>query len=156
MAASVLGEAFASDRFAGVKRPFGETFPPIATPPIANLTGRAKADTRFSPIYPGFALGCTIDAMWFIESDPVGPGRMKYAIGGCFPRGTAARGDFDASSPGYFERWETAMREDNDALERQHKGPLSPCAMPGRIQTARESIVPILGRWVAERVIANA
>ena len=90
MAASVLGEAFASDRFAGVKRPFGETFPPIANLPIANLTGRAKAGTRFSPIYPGFALGCTIDAM------------------------------------------------------------------PGRIQPARESIVPILGRWVAERVIANA
>ncbi|MFN0041762.1 MAG: aromatic ring-hydroxylating oxygenase subunit alpha [Alphaproteobacteria bacterium] len=124
-------------------------------PPIATLTGRAKAGTRFSLIYPGFALGCTIDAMWFIESYPVSPGRTKYAIGGCFPRKTTARGDYDALAPGYFERWETAAREDNDALERQHKGLLSPYALPGRIQPALESIVPILGRWVAERVLSN-
>lgn len=150
MAASVLGEAFAPDRFAGVKRPFGEAFPPIAS-----RTGRAEAGTRFSLIHPGLARGSTMDAMWFIESDLVGPGPTKYAIGGWFPRETAARGGLDALAPEYFERRETTVRADNDALERRYKGLLSPSTMPGRIQPALASIAPILGRWFAERAIAN-
>jgi choline monooxygenase len=125
-------------------------------PPIATLTGRPASGTRFSLIYPGFALGCTIDAMWFIESYPQSAGRTKYAIGGCFPRSTVARPDFEALAPGYHERWETAVREDNEALERQHQGLLSPYARQGRMQPRLEPIVQMLARWVTDRVIGNS
>jgi hypothetical protein len=41
------------------------------------------------------------------------------------------------------------------ALERQHKGLLSPHARPGRIHPAYESAVTQYGRWVVDRVIGN-
>ena len=125
-------------------------------PPIATLTGRAKAGTRYSLLYPGMALGLSIDAMWYIESYPVSAGRTRYALNGCFPKSTVARADFKEKVGGYIERWETAAHEDNVALERQHKGFLSPHARPGRIQPGMESIVARFGRWVVDRVVGNA
>ena len=123
--------------------------------PIPTLFGPAQEGTRFSLLYPGTALGCTIDAMWFIECYPVSAGHTRYAVNGCFHRSALDHPEFEALARGYHERWETAVREDNEALERQHRGLLSPLARPGRVQPTLESIVPMLARWVTDRVIGN-
>ena len=125
-----------------------------AFPPIATLAGRARHGTRFTLVYPSLVFGCTIDAMWFIECYPQGPGRTRYAHGACFPKAVVERPDFGELVAGYYERFDAAVNEDNMALERQHKGLSSPFAGPGRLSHL-EPIVAMLGQWVTDRVIGN-
>ncbi|MBM3541023.1 MAG: hypothetical protein FJX51_03155 [Alphaproteobacteria bacterium] len=125
-------------------------------PPIANLEGQAKAGTRWTVTYTGFCFVVTIDAMWYIECYPKGPGLTRYAWVNCFPRTTAARADYERIAPGYYQRWDLAVAEDNVVLERQQRGLSSPFARPGRIQPRKEPIMAHLHAWVAERVVGNA
>ena len=125
-------------------------------PPIPTLEGQAKAGTRWTVTYSGFCFAVTIDAMWFIECYPLGPDRTRYAWVNCFPRSTASRADYARVAPGYYERWDIAVIEDNAILERQQRGLASPFARPGRLQPRKEPIVAHFGRWLADRVIGNA
>jgi phenylpropionate dioxygenase-like ring-hydroxylating dioxygenase large terminal subunit len=125
-------------------------------PPIANLEGQAKAGTRWTVTYTGFCFVVTIDAMWYIECYPKRPDLTHYAWVNCFPRETAARADYDAIAPGYYQRWDLAVAEDNVVLERQQRGLSSPFARAGRVQPRKEPIMAHLHKWVAERVIGNA
>jgi choline monooxygenase len=125
-------------------------------PLIASLEGQAKGGTRWTVTYTGFCFAATIDCMWFIECYPIAPNKTRYAWVNCFPRSTMDRADYEKLAPGYYERWDAAVIEDNAVLERQQRGLSSPYARPSRMQPRKEPIVAYLNQWVVDQVIGNA
>ena len=71
--------------------------------------------------------------------------------GGCFPRDTVQRADFEEVSPRYLHRWDTTIGEDIVASEWQQRGLSSPLAARGRF-SFRESLVHEIDNWVLDRV----
>ena len=122
--------------------------------PIATLKGRLLDGSRYTQILPSTVFACTRDCMWFFECYPDGPNRTTFYLNSCFPRATTERTDFEELAESYYERWDTALREDIDILERQHLGMATPLAQPGRYSYL-ESAVGHFERWVAKQVDAS-
>ena len=122
-------------------------------PRIATLTGKPARGTYFIMLYPLTMLGCTIDCVWYLELRPHGPDRTTLIHGGCFPRETVGRHDFEAMVQRYYHRWDTTIGEDIQASEWQQRGLSSPFAARGRF-SFRESLVHEIDNWVLDRVIA--
>jgi phenylpropionate dioxygenase-like ring-hydroxylating dioxygenase large terminal subunit len=119
--------------------------------PIATLEGRLLNGSRYTQIFPSTIFACTRDCMWYFECYPDGPNRTTFYMNSCFPRVTVERADFGEIAAGYYDRWDIALREDIDILERQHLGMASPHAQPGRYSHL-ESGVGHFERWIAQQI----
>jgi phenylpropionate dioxygenase-like ring-hydroxylating dioxygenase large terminal subunit len=121
-------------------------------PHIAGLTGKAKTGAYFALIYPATFFATTKDCMWFLQTIPLGPAKMKLSLGSCFPRATVARPDFQEVVQRYYKRWDKSIPEDNAISELQQAGLRSSLARPGRL-SLREPVVHSIANWVLDRVL---
>ncbi len=121
-------------------------------PRIPTLEGKAVDGTYFIMLYPMTMLACTVDCMWYLELSPLGPDRTTLVHGGCFPRATVERPDFETVVSRYYHRWDTTIAEDIAASEWQQRGLSSPLAPRGRF-SFRESLVHEIDNWVLDRVL---
>jgi len=121
-------------------------------PYIRTLKGAAAEGSHFVCLYPTTMLGMTKDTVWWLEERPRGPERITLVFGGCFPRETVARPDFEEKLKYYVKRWDKSIGEDNDISEVQHAGLRSPFAMPGRY-SPHEPLVHHIANWVLDRVL---
>lgn len=124
----------------------------VGFPRIEGLEGLAGQGTYYTLTYPSTMYGCTIDCMWWFEVHPLGPEKMKLIVGGCFPKETAARADFEEVSQRYYKRWQISVGEDNDISELQQAGIRSPLAEPGRL-SYMEPLVHDIANWVLDHVL---
>ncbi len=128
--------------------PATRTFDPIPT-----LDDRLSRGTRYTHVFPGLAFAAARDCLWFFECYPVSPGESVFYLNSCFPAATLARCDFDKIVASYYARWDTALAEDIEMLERQQRGMASPLARPGR-SSHLESAVTQFERWIAASALA--
>ena len=126
----------------------------VGFPPIPSRRGKAATGTYFVMLYPSTMLGVTSDCTWYLELRPLGSRRTLLIHGACFPRSTVARDDFHDVAPRYFKRWDTTVREDIDASERQQRGLESPFSARGRF-SHHEVLVHEIDNWVLDRVLAG-
>lgn len=130
--------------------PGAEGFPPMPT-----LTGRAKDGSTYACVFPCTLLAQTKDCVWHVEIHPLGPDRIKLAIGACFHPETIARPDFAETLENYYKRWDVSVIEDNAINEIQQKGVSSPLTQAGRVSNF-EALSHIHRNWVLDRVVGNA
>jgi phenylpropionate dioxygenase-like ring-hydroxylating dioxygenase large terminal subunit len=123
------------------------TFPHIPT-----LSGKASTGAYFALIYPATFFATTKDCMWFLQTIPLGPARMKLSVGSCFPRSTIERPDFPEVVQRYYTRWDKSIPEDNAISERQQEGLRTSLAKPGRL-SLHEPVVHSIANWVLDRVL---
>jgi choline monooxygenase len=129
----------------------GDTTP---FPHIEGLTGRTATGTYFTAIYPSTFFATTQDCMWWLQTIPLGPRRMRVIHGACFPRSTVARGDFGDVVERYYRRWDKSIPEDNGIAEQQQAGLESSLARPGRL-SIREPLVHAMANWILDRVLVD-
>lgn len=120
-------------------------------PNIPSLTGRLTGGTRYNLVYPSMPMALSVDSFWYFEVEPLGVDRTRAIYHNGFHKDAFAHPEFDDRAAAYFRRWDTAIAEDIVILERQQQGLTSPLASAGRFSYLEE-IVPMFGRWVAERV----
>jgi phenylpropionate dioxygenase-like ring-hydroxylating dioxygenase large terminal subunit len=121
-------------------------------PHIPTLKGKAATGAYFALIYPAAFFGTTKDCMWFLQTIPLGPAKMKLSVGSCFPKSTVARPDFQEVVQRYYTRWDKSIPEDNGISERQQAGLSTSLATPGRL-SLREPVVHTIANWVLDRVL---
>ncbi|MCK6453717.1 MAG: aromatic ring-hydroxylating dioxygenase subunit alpha [Alphaproteobacteria bacterium] len=124
-------------------------------PPIKGLEGRIAKGTYYPNIHPSTVMGCCVDGMWFVRSDPLGPERTRLVVGTCFPRATLERRDFAKVAKRYYKRLDTTIPEDIKAAEDQQAGLRSPYYRPGRLSYL-EQLVHSIDNWVLDRVLDRA
>lgn len=129
----------------------GDTTP---FPHIPTLAGKAATGTYFALIYPATFFATTKDCMWFLQTIPLGPARMRLSVGSCFPRSTVERPDFEEVVQRYYRRWDKSIPEDNAISERQQAGLASSLARPGRL-SMHEPVVHAMANWVLDRVLED-
>lgn len=122
-----------------------------ALPSIPGLPERLRNGTRYTVVYPGLIFALTTDSMWSYVCTPEGPGRTRVLMENCFPREAVESGEFEALSPGYYERSDVGLAEDIAVLTRQQKALGSPFASPGRF-CYLEELTSLFDRWVAEAI----
>ena len=123
-------------------------------PAMPGLTGRALEGSTFTCVFPCALLANTKDCVWHVEIYPSAPGRIKLAVGACFPPETIARADFPEMVKRYYERWDVSVIEDNDINELQQKGVSSPLAEAGRV-SPMEALSHTHRNWVLDRVLGR-
>ena len=121
-------------------------------PRVSSLEGPASEGTYFIAIYPASFLVFTIDCMWWMEFQPLGPRRTKVVVGSCFPQSTVQRSDFEEVVEAYYARLDASHPEDNDAAILQQRGLESPHAQPGRL-SVRETGVHVVDNWILDQVL---
>jgi phenylpropionate dioxygenase-like ring-hydroxylating dioxygenase large terminal subunit len=121
-------------------------------PPIEGLQGRIAEGTYYPSIHPSTMMGCCIDGMWWVRSDPLGPERTRITAGSCFPRKVLERNDFADIVPLYYKRLDTTIPEDIKAAEDQQIGLRSPYYRPGRLSYL-EQLVHTIDNWVLDQVL---
>lgn len=123
------------------------TFPHIPT-----LSGGPATGSYFAVIYPATFFATTKDCMWWLQTIPLSPAKMKLSLGSCFPRSTVERDDFEEVVQLYYKRWDKSIPEDNAISERQQAGLQSSFARSGRL-SVREPVVHSIANWVLDRVL---
>jgi choline monooxygenase len=120
-------------------------------PPIDGLDQQARKGTYFTMILPATQFACAQDAMWWLAMRPVAADRTILSLGGCFPRSTAARPDFEQHAQAYYDRWQRVAQEDVGILEAQQRGLASMLYTPGQL-SPRDALVNAVDTWVLERI----
>ena len=123
-------------------------------PPMPSLTGRAVEGSTFACVFPCTLLANTKDCVWHVEIHPLGPDRIRLAVGACFHPETVKRPDFTELVARYYERWDVSVKEDNDVNELQQRGVSSPLAEAGRV-SPMEALSHTHRNWVLDRVIGR-
>ena len=121
-------------------------------PPIPSLKGKAARGTHYPLIYPSTMLGCTIDAMWFLEIHPLSATTMRLIVGSCFPKTIMERPDFEEIAANYYKRWDMTTQEDIEISVLQQQGVSAPFSRPGRL-SEHEPLVHAIDNWVLDRVL---
>jgi len=121
-------------------------------PPIPGLQGKAGLGTFYPLLFPSTMLGCTIDAMWYLEIHPVDATHMKLIVGQCFPREITQRSDFEQIAANYYKRWDMTTREDIEISLVQQQGMCAPLTRPGRL-SEHEPLVHAIDNWVLDHVL---
>ncbi|HKF71717.1 MAG TPA: aromatic ring-hydroxylating dioxygenase subunit alpha [Stellaceae bacterium] len=127
----------------------GETPPPF--PPIEGLSAEAQRGTYFSLILPTTQFAVAQDSMWWLQVRPLAADRSILSLGGCFPRSTVTRADFEEKARPYYDRWLRVAQEDVGMLEIQQVGLGSALHRPGLLSW-REALVARIDRWIMERI----
>ena len=122
-------------------------------PPLSTLRGAAREGSHYVLIYPYAMLGCDLDAVWYKQMIPEGPGRVRNIATYCFHKEMLARPDYEQVAPKYFRRYRKVVGEDNAAMELQYKGLASPYAQPGRFSD-REVLVHRIDNWVLDQIFS--
>jgi phenylpropionate dioxygenase-like ring-hydroxylating dioxygenase large terminal subunit len=120
-------------------------------PPVSTLEGAAREGSHYALLYPFAMIGCDLDAIWYKQMIPEGPGRVRNIATYCFHKEIVARPDYDSIAPRYFRRYRKVVGEDNAAMERQLAGLASPFARPGRFSD-REILVYRIDNWILDQV----
>ena len=121
-------------------------------PAIPGLAGDATRGTYFTMVYPSTQFACAQDCMWWLDFQPLEPGRTRLVLGSCFPEPTVARPDFESEVQAYYRRWDRATPEDNAICEAQQRGLASELRRPGRF-AAGEFAVHAIDNWVLDRIL---
>ena len=121
-------------------------------PPIPTLKGKAARGTHYPLIFPSTMLGCTIDAMWFLEIHPLSATTMRLIVGSCFAKTITERPDFAEIAANYYKRWDITTQEDLDISVLQQQGISAPFSRPGRL-SEHEPLVHAIDNWVLDRVL---
>lgn len=124
-------------------------------PAMPALSGRAADGSTYACVFPCTLLANTKDCVWHVEIHPLGPDKIKLAVGALFHPDTIARPDFEEKLPLYYKRWDVSVDEDNVINELQQKGVSSPMAKAGRVSNF-EALSHMHRNWVLDRVIGNA
>lgn len=127
----------------------GDLPPPF--PALDGLSAEARRGTYFSLILPTTQFAVAQDSMWWLQMRPVAPDRSILSLGGCFPRTTVARADFEGKAAAYYQRWRLVAEEDVGMLELQQQGLASPLRQPGQMSW-REATVHRIDQWVMSRL----
>jgi phenylpropionate dioxygenase-like ring-hydroxylating dioxygenase large terminal subunit len=123
-----------------------------ALPTMPGLEGRWALGARYTWIFPNMTFAAGKESLWVYEAYPLGPHRCEVRQTICFPTDTLRRPDFEERSAHYTHRLDAALEEDVAALENQHKGLVSPFAVPGRFSALMEPNVAAFARWCADRL----
>jgi phenylpropionate dioxygenase-like ring-hydroxylating dioxygenase large terminal subunit len=123
-------------------------------PPLSTLRGAAREGSHYVLIYPYAMLGCDLDAIWYKQMIPEGPGKVRNIATYCFHKETLARPDYEEIAPRYIKRYRKVVGEDNVAMELQLKGLTSPYASPGRFSD-REILVHRIDNWVLDQILGR-
>jgi phenylpropionate dioxygenase-like ring-hydroxylating dioxygenase large terminal subunit len=118
-------------------------------PPIDGLDAQARKGTYFTMILPATQFACAQDAVWWLAMRPEAADRTILSLGGCFPRSTVARPDFQHHAQAYYDRWQRVAQEDVGILEAQQRGLGSILYTPGPLST-RDALVSAVDTWVLE------
>ena len=124
----------------------------VPFPHIEELEGLPGEGSFFTVVYPATFFGNTQDCMWWLQTMPFGPDRMRVIMGSCFPRGTVDSPSFEKDAEIYYKRWDKALFEDSGISERQQSGFASSYCVPGRF-SSHEPVVHALDNWVLDRTV---
>jgi len=132
-----------------------ETDDTYTCPIIESLDSRESKGSRYTQVFPSLIMCCTRDCMWFFECYPVSADESVFYMNSCFPKQTVDRSDFKDIARAYYDRWDVALAEDIDVLEKQQRGMSSPLATSTRYSWM-ESGVAMFEQWINEQVVADS
>jgi len=118
---------------------------------IPGLDDRQSRGSRYTQMFPSLIMCCTRDCMWFYECYPVSTNESVFYMNSCFPKRTVERDDFEDIARAYYERWDIALAEDIEVLEKQQRGMSSPLATTTRYSWM-ESGVALFEQWIDDQV----
>jgi choline monooxygenase len=121
-------------------------------PPIETLSGRYEHGTYYPCLYPTSLFGWTIDCLWIFEIRPTGPESMDLVANSFFPKDRLDRPDFDALAAHYYERADTILPEDNEAVLWQQEGLRAPVNAAAKF-THMETLCHAFDNWILDQVL---
>ncbi len=127
-----------------------DQLPPL--PPIDGLDADAQQGTYFTLLFPACQLVFAQDCLWWLNVIPVASDRSILEIGGCFPKSTVERPDFQEKALPYYARWEAVGQEDVGILERQQVALSTRFYKPGRL-SHRDAQIRKFNEWVLRRLV---
>jgi phenylpropionate dioxygenase-like ring-hydroxylating dioxygenase large terminal subunit len=134
---------------------------------FAGTLGVLQGETGFPPM-PGFSLDrperhtlaimlpstvltATVDAIWWVTLFPTAAESTTVVVCHAFPEGVRALPDYDAIAERYFRRFDLVNVEDNEIVERQHRGLMQSLRQPGPY-APQEMLVHAFSRYVVDAV----
>ncbi|RTL66202.1 MAG: aromatic ring-hydroxylating dioxygenase subunit alpha [Hyphomicrobiales bacterium] len=121
-------------------------------PRFPNLTGRYTEGTYYPCLLPATLFGFTVDSVWVFELHPKGPDRTTLVAASLFAREATERPDFEEKAAHYYQRVDTIVPEDNEAVERQQEGLCLPVGLSGKF-TQLETLCHAFDNWVLDQVV---
>jgi phenylpropionate dioxygenase-like ring-hydroxylating dioxygenase large terminal subunit len=124
-----------------------------ALPMMPGLTGRNRAGTRYTWVFPSLTFAAGTEAVWAYDAQPTGVDRCHVTMWVCFPPETVASPGFEEKASRYYTRMDEALDEDIAIIERQQAGMASPLARAGRWSELERGAAAFAG-WYKERLAA--
>lgn len=128
----------------------------MALPDMAGLKDPATEGVRYTWVFPNMTFAAGRDALWVYEAYPLSPGQCHVVQSACFPPETLALPDAATRVDAYLHRLDAAIEEDIPALENQHRGLVSPDAVPGLLHPLLEANVAAFSRWYASMLLQKS
>jgi phenylpropionate dioxygenase-like ring-hydroxylating dioxygenase large terminal subunit len=125
-----------------------------ALPTAPGLSGRNATGTRYTWIYPNLTFAACFDSLWMYQAYPLTVDRCHVVQTICFPQASLEVPNFKARAEAYYQRIDTALKEDLPFLEAQQQGLTSPFARQGRF-SALEPSVGNFACWYADKLSAG-
>jgi phenylpropionate dioxygenase-like ring-hydroxylating dioxygenase large terminal subunit len=119
---------------------------------IDGLSDYDRANTHFLIAYPMFLLNLAPAIMGLHQLFPISPSETLNITWICFPKGTAARPDFEEQARIYYELPDAILPEDKEACELTQRGLESRLAQAGRYDV-EETPCYLLHHFLLDRVL---
>jgi choline monooxygenase len=120
-------------------------------PFLPNLSSRGRTGTWFTVVYPCTQIVFSQDCVWWLDIKPLSVSQSQVEMSALFPKDAISHPDFTQHVQAYYDRWETATKEDNVIAEAQQNGNSAGSDRAGRY-SLREHCVHKLNNWVLEQV----
>ena len=124
----------------------------MALTKFPKLTGRYREGTYYPCLLPATLFGFTIDCVWVFELYPRAADRTTLVAASLFAKDQTERPDFAEKAQYYYQRIDTIVPEDNEAVERQQEGLCLPVGMSGKF-THLETLCHAFDNWVLDQVV---
>src|SRR5262245_17406531 len=124
----------------------------MALPRFPGLAGRYTEGTYYPCLLPATLFGFTVDCVWVFELYPKGPDRTTLVAASLFSKDQVARPDFAEKAERYYQRVDTIVPEDNEAVERQQEGLCLPVGLSGKF-THMETLCHAFDNWVLDQMV---
>lgn len=124
-------------------------------PPMPGFSLDRPERHLLATLLPNTVLTATIDAIWWVTIYPMEPEKTMVSVNHAFPAEAHALPDYDTIAERYFRRFDIVNIEDNEIVERQHRGLMQSRRRPGPY-APQEELVHAFSRYVADAVAPPA
>lgn len=116
------------------------------------LAGRYREGTYYPCLLPATLFGFTIDCVWVFELYPRSADHTTLVATSLFAKEQTERPDFAEKAHYYYQRIDTIVPEDNEAVERQQEGLCLPVGLSGKF-THMETLCHAFDNWILDQVV---